>query len=139
LVCDYPYLVEDVNVDQILIIDSGFLKVKVIEKKKNYILVESYNDYLIGSRRHINLPGVKLRLPGITDKDKEDILFAIKHDMNFIAASFMRSRANVLEIKELLKKNKAEHIQIISKIENQEALDNLEEIVMESDAVMIAR
>ena len=139
VMCDYPYLIEDVNVDQILIIDSGLLKVKVIEKKKNHVVVESLSDHLIGSRRHINLPGVKLRLPGITEKDKEDILFAIKNDMDFIAASFMRSRANILEIKELLKKHKAGHIQIISKIENQEALDNLEEIVMESDAVMVAR
>jgi pyruvate kinase len=72
------------------------------------------------------LPGVSLKLPGITDKDESDILFAIKNGIDFIAASFIRSQSNVLEIKSLLKQNNSEHIQIISKIENQEALKNLD-------------
>ncbi|HCB51385.1 TPA: pyruvate kinase [Patescibacteria group bacterium] len=139
LFCDYPYLLEDISKDQILIIDSGLLKAKVIEVNADYAVLEMLDDHLIGSRRHINLPGVKLKLPGLTEKDMSDVLFAIKENMNFIAASFIRNRENVLEIKKILKENNAEHIQIISKIENQEALENLEEIVKESDGVMVAR
>ena len=137
--CDYKYLIEDVKLWQYIMIDSWLLKVKVIKKNINNIIVEADNDHRIWSRRHINLPGVKLRLPGITEKDKSDILFAIEQGIDFIAASFIRHQDNVLEIKKLLKKHNAEHIQIISKIENQEALDNLEWIVKESDGVMVAR
>jgi len=76
---------------------------------------------------------VRLKLPGLTEKDLSDVHFAISQEMSFIAASFIRNRDNILEIKKILKDNNAEHIQIISKIENQEALENLEEIVKESD------
>lgn len=137
--CDYNYLLEDVKKDQIIIIDSWLLKVKVIEIKKTYVVVEALSDHSIWSRRHVNLPGVNLKLPGITDKDESDILFAIEHNVDFIAASFIRHQTNVIEIKTLLKQHNAEHIQIISKIENQEALQNLEWIVKESDGIMVAR
>ena len=125
--------------NQIIIIDSWLLKVKVVEVAATYVLVEALNDHSIWSRRHVNLPGVKLKLPGITDKDESDILFAIEQGIDFIAASFIRNQNHVLEIKHLLKQHNAEHIQIISKIENQEALENLEWIVKESDWVMVAR
>lgn len=137
--CDYNYLLEDVKKWHIIIIDSWLLKVKVVSVEKTHIVVESLNDHLIWSRRHINLPGVSLKLSGITDKDESDILFAIKNGIDFIAASFIRSQSNVLEIKSLLKQNNSEHIQIISKIENQEALKNLDWIVKESDWIMVAR
>jgi len=137
--CDYQYLLEDVKKDQIIIIDSWLLKVKVIQVKKDHIVVESLNDHSVWSRRHINLPGVKLKLPGITDKDEADIVFAIENWIDFIAASFIRSQNNVIEIKNLLQQHNAQHIHVISKIENQEALDNLDWIVKESDWVMVAR
>lgn len=137
--CDYHYLLEDVKKGQIIIIDSWLLKVKVIEVKKTHVVVEALNDHSIWSRRHVNLPGVSLKLPGITDKDEKDILFGIQHNVDFIAASFIRHQSNVLEIKSLLQQHNAQHIQIISKIENQEALDNLEGIVKESDGIMVAR
>ncbi|AHB41328.1 hypothetical protein P148_SR1C00001G0537 [candidate division SR1 bacterium RAAC1_SR1_1] len=137
--CDYNYLLEDVKKDQIIIIDSGLLKAKVIKVTPTYVVVEALNDHSIGSRRHVNLPGVNLKLPGITDKDESDILFAIEHNIDLIAASFIRHQTNVIEIKSLLKQHNAEHIQIISKIENQEALANLEGIVKESDGIMVAR
>ena len=139
LFCDYPYLVGDVKKGQIIIIDSGLLKTEVLSKSKEYVTVKALNDHLVGSRRHVNLPGVKLRLPGLTQKDKEDILFGINHGIDFIAASFIRNKENLLEIRSFLKKYHAEHINIISKIENQEAIENLEEIVKHSDAIMVAR
>jgi pyruvate kinase len=139
LFCDYPHLLEDLVLGQTLILDSGLLTAKVVELTPTYALLEMLNNHSIGSRRHINLPGVKLKLPGLTEKDISDVQFAIDQKIDFIAASFIRSKANVDEIKDILKKNNAQHIQIISKIENQEALENLDEIVQASDGVMVAR
>ena len=139
LFCDYNYLLDDVRKNQIIIIDSWLLKVKVLEVTSTYVLVESLGDHSIWSRRHINLPWVKLKLPAITDKDESDILFAIENNIDFIAASFIRSQSNVIEIKTLLEQHNAQHIQVISKIENQEALENLDWIVKESDGIMVAR
>jgi len=97
------------------------------------------NDAVIGSRRHVNLPGVKIRLPGIMDKDKEDILFGIENGYHFIAASFIRTAENVREIREFLDSNGAPKIRIISKIENAEGIENLEAIIAISDGIMVAR
>jgi len=139
LFCDYPYLVEDMCVGDIIEIDSGLLKTKVISVTDSYVEVEALNDALIGSRRHINLPGKKIRLPGITDQDKKDVLFAVENDYDFIAQSFVRTKENVLELRELLNDNGAGHIKIIAKIENQEGIENLDEIISVTDGVMVAR
>ena len=139
LYCDYPYLLEDVAIGQAIEIDSGLLTVVVRQKEKDYIITEAKSDCLIGSRRHVNLPGVSLRLPGITGQDKEDVLFAIREKYDCIAMSFVRSAANVDELRTLLSDNDASHIRIISKIENQEGIENLDEIIAASDGVMVAR
>ena len=130
---DYSYLVDDVEIGDSVLIDSGLLTTIVVDKSENSVDVKIMNDSSIKTKRHINLPGVKLKLPGMTEKDKEDIKFACDQGVDYVAASFVRNRENLLEIKARLKENNGEHIQIISKIENQEALDNLEEIVKESD------
>ncbi|MDP2103690.1 MAG: pyruvate kinase, partial [Candidatus Gracilibacteria bacterium] len=129
LFCDYPYLIEDTSIGQVIEIDSGLFNVYVVEKQADYIVVEAKSSCLIGSRRHVNLPGVRLRLPGITEQDSRDALFAIEEEYDFIAMSFVRSRENVEELRTLLRENNAEHIKIISKIENQEGIENLNEIV----------
>ncbi|NUJ97755.1 pyruvate kinase [Candidatus Gracilibacteria bacterium] len=139
LFCDYEYLVEDMKVGKSIIIDSGVFIVKVIGKTKDFLEVKALNAASIKSRRHINLPGTKLKLPGLIEQDKKDILFAIENDFDFIAASFIRSKENVVEIKELLKANKGEFIRVLSKIETQEGIDNMDGIIEESDGVMIAR
>lgn len=139
LSCDYPYLSEDVEIGKIIEIDSGLFHAKVLSKWDDYVEVEAMNDATIGSRRHVNLPWVKIRLPGITEKDKEDILFGIKNRYNFIAASFIRKADNVKEIREFLDTNGGKNIRIISKIENAEGIENLAEIIAISDGVMVAR
>ena len=139
LYCDYPYLVDDVSIGRIIDIDSGLFNVEVIEKTPDYLLVEAKNSCLIGSRRHMNLPGVKIRLPGITGQDSKDVLFAIEEKYDFIAMSFVRNRSNVEELRTLLSANNASNIKIISKIENQEGIENLDEIIESSDGVMVAR
>lgn len=137
--CDYPYLLEDLQIGETVRIDSGLLDVEVIGKTENALVVRARNDAIIGSKRHVNLPDTKIRLPGVTDKDKEDILFGISEGMDFIAMSFVRTRENVEELRSLLAENDAAHVKIIAKIENREGLDNLDAIIEASDGVMVAR
>ena len=137
--CDYPYLLEDLDLGDTLIIDSGLCNVVVKEKFENYLVWEILNNCVIWNRRHINLPGVKLKLPWITEKDKQDVMYAIQNDFDFIAMSFVRNKENIQELRDFLKAHNAEHIKIISKVENQEAVENLDEIVKFSDWVMAAR
>lgn len=139
LFCDYPWILKDVNVGQQIIIDSGLLLVEVKEILKDHLVLKAFNDAEIWSRRHINLPGVKISLPAMIEKDKTDILFGIQMGIPYIAASFIRTGENVKEIRAFLNKNWGENMKIISKIENQEAIENLEEIVKLSDGIMIAR
>ncbi len=139
LLSDYPYLLEDLKIGDKIAIESGLLTVEVKGVTADYLLVEAQNACSIGSRRHMNFPGIKLRLPGLTEKDKKDLKFWIENGINYIAASFIRNKGNIDEIKAFLKENNAEHIKIISKIENQEGLDNLDDIIENSDAIMIAR
>lgn len=139
LFCDYKDLLDDTKKWSIIKIDSGLFDSKVIEKEKDCLVLEALNNAEIWSRRHINLPWIKLKLPWVTKKDFDDIIFWIENNISFIAASFIRSKENIIDIKKILKKYDAENIKIISKIENEEGLDNLEEIIGESDWVMIAR
>lgn len=140
LSCNYPYIVEDLKVGDIIKIESGLMDVIVKEKASDHLVVEALHSMKnVKQRRHVNLPGVRLRLPGLIDQDKVDALFAIKHGFDFIAMSFVRNKENIQELRDLLAANNGSHIQIISKIENQEALENLEEIVLNSDGVMVAR
>lgn len=113
--------------------------VEVLECGQDYLRVKALNDAQIGSKRHINLPGVKLSLPSMIEKDKADLLFGIKMGFSYVAASFVRSSEHVQEVRDFLDANGGSGIKIISKIENQEALENLEGIVKLSDGVMIAR
>jgi len=140
IVCDYEYIITDLEIGHIVDIDTWLLKARVIQKNEGELICEALNKHSIWSKRHLNLPGVKLHLPWITESDKKDIEFAVKKGTDFIALSFVRNRANILELREYLKElNAPENIQIISKIENQEALDNIDEIIDESDWIMIAR
>lgn len=139
LFCDYKYIINDSKKGNIIKIDSWLFDCKVTEINKNHLLVKALNDAEIWSRRHINLPWIKLKLPWVTKKDKEDIIFWINNNISFIAASFIRNKENLKDIRQLLKKHNAENIKIISKIENEEWLDNLKEIVEASDWVMVAR
>ena len=137
--CDYAWILKDVTVWQEIIIDSWLLLVEVKEIKKDHLVVKALNDAEIGSKRHINLPWVKVSLPAMIEKDRTDILFGIKMGISYVAASFIRTGDNVKEIRNFLDKNWGENIKIISKIENKEAIENLEEIVKKSDGIMVAR
>ena len=140
IVCDYEPIIEDLPIWHIVDIDTGLMKCEVIEKTETSLICRAQNKHIIWSKRHLNLPGIKIKLPWITESDKEDIKFAVGLWTDFIALSFVRNKDNILELREFLAEINAEpNIQIISKIENQESLDNIDEIIEYSDWIMIAR
>lgn len=136
----YDGLPEDVGVGDTILIDDGLVGLKV-KKIVNDTDIECIveNGGAVSNHKGVNVPNVKLNLPAVTEKDKSDIKFGIEKDVDFIAASFIRKASDVLAIREILENSDVHHIQIISKIENQEGLDNIDEIIRVSDGIMIAR
>jgi pyruvate kinase len=109
------------------------------DEAKKELVVKVLNAGMLGSRKGVNVPGVSLSLPGITEKDADDIRFGLDQDINFIAASFVRKAQDVLDIREILEEKDMTHVQIIPKIESQEGIDNIDEIIAAADGIMIAR
>lgn len=135
----YNNLPNDVHVGSTILIDDGLIGLTVVDIQGTEIKTRIINGGTIKSKKGVNVPGVAISLPGITEKDTNDIIFGIEQDIDFIAASFVRKASDVQEIRELLEKHNASHIQIISKIENQQGVDNLDEILAASDGLMVAR
>lgn len=135
----YSNLPADVQEGSTILIDDGLIGLTVEEIAGTEIKCRIVNSGPIKSKKGVNVPGVHISLPGITEKDANDIIFGIEQGIDFIAASFVRKATDVLEIRELLEKHNASHIQIISKIENQQGVDNLDEILEVSDGLMVAR
>ena len=136
----YENLINDVNIGSYILLDDGLveLQVKEINKDKGEVKCDILNTGELKNKKGVNLPGVKVNLPGITDKDADDIRFGIKENVDFIAASFVRRPSDVLDIRQILEEEKA-HITIFPKIENQEGIDNIDEILEVSDGLMVAR
>ena len=135
---NYSALKSDLKPGNYISIDSGLVKLKVLGKNKKGLNCEVIDGGIVKGHRHVNLPGTVVKLPGITETDKKDILFGIKQKVNFIALSFVRSSETIREVRELLGKH-GEHTEIIAKVENEEGVERLEEIVQEADGVMVAR
>ena len=134
----YPNFVHDLNVGVSVLIDDGELALKVVDKNENTLFCEVTNDATLGSRKSVNVPGVRINLPSLTEKDRNNILYAIEKDIDFIAHSFVRNKQDVLDIREILDAHHSD-IKIIAKIENQEGVDNIDEILEVADGVMVAR
>ena len=137
----YEQLIEDVDQNNIILLDDGLIELRVLAKdiEKGLIHTIVENAGVLKNKKGVNVPGVSIKLPGITEKDAQDILFGIEQGVDFIAASFVRTAKDVLEIRELLEQNGGSHIQIIPKIENQEGVDNIDDIIQVSDGLMVAR
>ncbi|WP_026894592.1 pyruvate kinase [Clostridiisalibacter paucivorans] len=136
----YKGLAKDVNVGDTILIDDGLVGLKVIDIKEDTDIVCTVeNGGVIKNKKGVNVPGTKINLPAITEKDLEDIKFGIENDIDFIAASFIRKPSDVIEIRKILEENNADHIQIISKIENREGVENIDSILKVSDGIMVAR
>jgi pyruvate kinase len=135
----YPHLYKDVKKGNTILIDDGLIELEVKDIKDTSIICTVKNGGIVKNKKGINVPRVSIQLPAITEKDKEEIIFGIENGIDFVAASFIRKASDVLEVRKLLDNNGGSHIKIISKIESQEGVDNIDEIIEVSDAIMIAR
>ena len=135
----YKGLVNDVVPGDTILIDDGLVGLKVEEINGDDIVCIVENSGIVKNHKGVNVPGVKINLPALTEKDIKDIEFGISEGIDYIAASFVRKASDVLAIREVLENNNATHIQIISKIENQEGIDNIDSILQVSDGIMVAR
>ena len=135
----YKDLPSDVKAGSTILLADGLIRLEVESVKDTDIVCRVMNRGPISNNKGVNVPGVSLSMPYMSEKDKSDILFGVKAGFDFIAASFTRSAQDILDIKELLKSAGGEHIRIIAKIENQEGIDNIREILEASDGIMVAR
>jgi len=134
----YKSLPQDAELGDLILIDDGLLKLKVIEKKTNSIICSIQTGGILKPKKGMNLPGMKLSTDSFTEKDRNDISFALKHRIDFIALSFVRSASDVVKLRDWLKSENAVR-PIIAKIEKKEAIENFDEILEVSDGIMIAR
>ena len=134
----YVNLTQRMEVGKDILIDDGEVDLKVIEVHDNHLVCVSQNDGVVGSRKSVNIPDVRIDLPSLTEKDKENILFAIKNDVDFVAHSFVRSKQDVLDVQKILEEHDS-HLKVIAKIENQEGVDNIDEILSAAYGIMVAR
>lgn len=137
----YPGLYDDVHVGGHVLFDDGLIDMIIDEKDEaNHELVCTVQNHgLLGSRKGVNAPGVSINLPGITEKDSSDIRFGLEQGINYIAASFVRKPEDIEDIRALLKEKNMEDVQIFSKIESQEGIDNFEAIMQVADGLMVPR
>ncbi len=135
----YKDITKDVNIGSTILIDDGLIELKVNEINGSNIHCTVMNGGEIGSKKGVNVPDVHINLPALTQKDIDDIKFGIKKGVDYIAASFIRSASDVLEIRRVLEENGGSDIKIISKIESRDGVDNIDEILEVSDGVMVAR
>ncbi len=135
----YAGLPEDVDRGSTILIDDGLIGLRVVRKTEKDIVCEVVNGGELGEKKGVNVPNVSVRLPAITEKDKDDIRFGVEQGIDFIAASFVRNAECVLEIRAFLKDLDAPYIPIIAKIENAEGLRNIDEIIRAADGIMVAR
>ena len=134
----YRNFVKDLTIGSVILIDDGDLELKVIDKNEDYLVCVVENDATLGSRKSVNVPGVRINLPSLTEKDRKNIVWAIENELDFIAHSFVRNKQDVMDIQRILDEHNSP-IKIIAKIENQEGVDNIDDILEVAYGVMIAR
>ncbi|SYV97775.1 pyruvate kinase, partial [Mycoplasmopsis edwardii] len=132
-------MAKDLEVGNQVLIDDGKLSTVVIEVGEGYVKVKAENTHKLKTNKRVNLPGVDFSLPFLAEKDINDVIFGISEGINYVAASFVNSAKNVKELRKLLDENGGKHVQIISKIESHLGCMNIDEIIAESDGIMVAR
>tara|TARA_R110000787_G_scaffold147742_5_gene261608 strand:+ start:13039 stop:14454 length:1416 start_codon:yes stop_codon:yes gene_type:complete len=135
---NYEDLIHDVEVGDKITVDNGLINLEVLEKNFPVMKCKVIDGGVLKSKSHVNLPGIRVNLPSITEKDKRDIKFALDQGVDFIALSFVRNERDIEELRAILKENNS-NIKIIAKIEDQEGLTNLEAIIAAADGIMVAR
>ena len=135
----YEGLANDVKPGDTILIDDGLVGLTVVSVEGNAVKCKVQNTGFVATHKGVNVPGVSIKLPALTEKDKSDLIFGCKMGVNIVAASFIRKAADVEAIREILAANGGSDIQIFSKIENQEGVDNIDSIIEASDGIMVAR
>ncbi|ELR64689.1 Pyruvate kinase [Photobacterium marinum] len=135
----YPGFAKDLTKGNTILVDDGLIEMEVLETTDTEVKCKVLNNGDLGENKGVNLPGVSVNLPALAEKDKADLKFGCEQGVDFVAASFIRKAEDVKEIRALLNANGGENIQIISKIENQEGVDNFDAILEASDGIMVAR
>ncbi|HAY4062546.1 pyruvate kinase PykF [Vibrio cholerae] len=135
----YSGFAKDLNVGNRILVDDGLIEMEVLATTDTEVKCKVLNNGALGENKGVNLPGVSVNLPALSEKDKNDLKFGCEQGVDFVAASFIRKGSDVKEIREVLASHGGQNIQIISKIENQEGLDNFDEILELSDGIMVAR
>ena len=135
----YKNLVNDVKPGNTILIDDGLIEMTVEQVSENKIVCRVVNGGPVSNRKGVNVPRVNLSMPYISEQDRADIIFGIENDFDFIAASFVRTADDVLEIRKILDEHGCDNINIISKIENMQGVENIDEIIRVSDGIMVAR
>ncbi len=135
----YKDLPKEIKKGNVILIDDGLLKLEVIDIKGNEIICIADNDAEISNSKGVNLPDSTINMPYVSEKDRSDLLFGIEQEVDFIAASFVRSAYDVFEIRKILEDNGGKHIKIIAKIENRDGVKNMDDILKAADGIMVAR
>ena len=136
---NYTGFASDVKVNDLIKVDDGKIVLKVIDIGTNYVLGEVVISGIIKSNKTVNVPGRKLNIPFLQDKDRENIKFASENGIDFISLSFVRSYEDVLNVNDMLIELGNDHIEVLSKIENADAYEDIDEILKLSDGVIVAR
>ena len=136
---NHPQAIDSLNVHDVILLENGLMKIEVISKDDDGVTCRIINGGKLGNKKSLSVPGVKLDIPFISEQDYEDIVYACEHDGDFLALSFVSTKEDVLEAREILKKCNRENLKIISKIESTTGIDNIKEIVQVSDRIMVAR
>ena len=135
----YPYLAKYVKLHDTILVDDGHVGLEVVELQGANVVCKVLNDGALSNHKSINIPNVIVDMPYLSDVDKSDILFGIENDVDYIAASFVRRKQDVLDLRKLLDDNGGSEIKIIAKIENTEGVKNMDDIIETADGVMVAR
>lgn len=135
----YENLYKDVKCGSRILIDDGLVEMKVLQINGTDIVCRVVNGGRISDKKGINVPGINLSMPYVSEKDRQDIIFGIEQDVDFVAASFVREAEDVIQIRKILDDNGGKGIKIISKIENEQGVKNIDEIIENSDGIMVAR
>ena len=136
---NHPQAIDSLNIGNYILLENGLMSIKVISKEEDGVTCEVINGGVLGNKKSLSVPSVHLDIPFISETDKEDIIYACSHEADFIALSFVSTKEDVLEARDIIKKYNREDIKLISKIESTTGLENLNEIINVSDGIMIAR